>query len=1043
MDDEAGAGFAMRLDRTLTQVAICALLAAAAHSVRATTPESSPAAIVIGDTPVTVAESMRNDATLADICFIDPTRGWAVGDRGVIWHTADGGRTWQLQASGVACRLKSVCFIDAERGWAAGGAFEPYTHASRGIVLVTNDGGATWSQLPQPTLPAISRIKFFDARRGLAAGFGSAAEPSGVYETRDGGQTWEPLPADGQGLWLAADFVDGGGAVAGPAGQFATLARRRVVHGPAAMALTRSYRALRLAPPTGGWLVGDGGLVMTTRDLGHSWQTPTGDLPPFASEHFDFHAVATLGKHVWIAGSPGTRLFHSPDNGASWEVLSTGHRLPVRALTFADANTGWAAGELGTILATTDGGQTWGVQHQGGDRAAVLGVFAHPGNVPLEAIAKYGGEEAYLAAVSHVLPTADPLEAARADDAMSTAGATASDAAWRFPLSPPDRALPLDDLVAELNRANDGRALARIEDHLVRQLRMWRPEIVLTQRVPVMDDDPTAALVEQVLARSIATAADPAKALQIGTDVGLPPWQVKQVFGVLPKGSKGDVRITAGEFAPRLGGSLADTTTPARGLLETSPKPPPDITEIARLTRSSSTTAASTDLFDGVRLTPGGDARRRLANLPEEDMAKLRQLAARRRQMQGLLSRAQGSVMFEAQLATLIQGLDAESGGELLFQLAEGYRAQGRLDLAADTFSAFARKWPEHRLVEPALRWLVQFYASGEAAHRIASRGALNMRAENEITSANAVQQASAAMNRSPAVGLSRDDRLRRAALLGQYIESSRPALYAEPSIRFPLVVAQRQLGFANPAKRYYLELGGRAESDAWRRCGETEEWLAKSTGNPPPKPLGTCRRWSERPHLDGKLNEPLWKSADRLRLRFEGNDLAPPANGPDTPGDSRAADSSFASFTYDGSFLYLAIKCPKASGCDYTADSRPRPRDADLARYDRVTIQLDVDRDYATAYELTVDHRGWTHDGCWGDVNWNPKWFVAASANSTSWTAEVAIPLAELVPESPATKHVWAVSVKRTVPGGQPASWAGGAADAESPDRFGLLLFE
>ena len=36
------------------------------------------------------------DAELADVCFVDAQRGWAVGDRGVIWHTADGGRRWQL-----------------------------------------------------------------------------------------------------------------------------------------------------------------------------------------------------------------------------------------------------------------------------------------------------------------------------------------------------------------------------------------------------------------------------------------------------------------------------------------------------------------------------------------------------------------------------------------------------------------------------------------------------------------------------------------------------------------------------------------------------------------------------------------------------------------------------------------------------------------------------------------------------------------------------------------------------------------------------------
>ena len=42
----------------------------------------------------------REDAELADVFFLDRHRGWAVGDRGVIWHTSDGGR--ELGASALA-----------------------------------------------------------------------------------------------------------------------------------------------------------------------------------------------------------------------------------------------------------------------------------------------------------------------------------------------------------------------------------------------------------------------------------------------------------------------------------------------------------------------------------------------------------------------------------------------------------------------------------------------------------------------------------------------------------------------------------------------------------------------------------------------------------------------------------------------------------------------------------------------------------------------------------------------------------------------------
>jgi photosystem II stability/assembly factor-like uncharacterized protein len=1019
----------MQIQPIVTRIIVGSLLIASATYAIGAPPEYRPTAIVIDETRVTVAETMQQDAALGDICFVDHAIGWAVGDRGVIWHTTDAGRSWHQQTSGVACRLNSVCFVDSQHGWAAGGVLQPYTHGTRGIVLVTADGGTTWIQLPQPTLPGIARIEFFDPRHGIAAGSGSAAEPSGVYATRDGGKSWEPLPADGQGLWLAADFIDANsGAVAGPAGQFAALMRRRVVHGPAAMALTRSYRALRLAPPASGWLVGDGGLVMTTRDLGHSWQTPPGELPPVASEHFDFHAVATIGPQVWIAGSPGSRVFHSADEGHTWQTFDTNQPLPIRALAFVDANTGWAVGELGTILATSDGGRAWQVQRQGGRRAALMAVFARDTDVPLEALTKYGAEGGYLAAVEIVHPTGDPLAAARTADAMKLAGATSAQAAWRFPLAGNDYSISPEDLLATLNRTNDGRALQRLEEHVVRQLRMWRPDVLITRHAEDKQDDPMGALVEQLVARSVVAAADPVQFPQLAADVGLPAWQTKQVFGLLPVGSRGDVRVSAGEFAPRLGQSLADAAAPARELLYTAPKTPPDTTNLAWLNRASADSARPSDLFSEIRLAPGSEARRRLANLPDEDMVKLRQLAARRRQMQVLLDRSRGNAAWDAQIANLTDGLDAASGGDLLFQLADGYRASGRLDLAADTYSALARLWPEHSLVDPALRWLVQFYASSEAAHRLAKHGATNIRQADGPDDANAVRQASAVSNPMPVVGLARDDRLRRAATLGQYLESARPAMFAEPSVRFPLVVAQRQLGLPNHAKRYFLTLHGRSENDPWRRCSDTEEWFANSEGLPPPKKLGTCRRTGDRPHLDGQFTEPLWESADRLRLRGSADD---------------SQTSSDVRFVYDGEFLYVAISCPKSAGDNHAPDNRPRPRDANLARHDRVTLCFDVDRDYTTAFELTVDQRGWTHDACWGDATWNPAWFVAAGGGTATWTVEAAIPLAELVPEPPAAKHVWAVAVERTAPGGAVESWAGDGVDAKSPDRFGLLIFE
>ncbi len=1012
-------------------------------------------AVFASDLPITLGQTMQNDATLHDVTFVDRALGWAVGDRGVIWHTSNGGLSWHLQASGVTCPLATVSFVDAQHGWAAGAATQPYSHTSRGVLLTTNDGGATWTAVVHSTLPNLQRIRFFDILHGIAAGGGNPLFPAGVFATDDGGKTWQPLASDISGNWLTADFLsDDTGAVAGAGGTSGTLMRRRVVRSPVAISSSRAFRALRLTPPTGGWLVGDGGIVLTTSDLGHTWQTPPGELPQFVRTNFDFLALDLAGQNVWVAGSPGSRIFHSPDAGHTWQSYATAHHLPLRAIHFVDATTGFAVGDLGSILATNDGGHTWQIQRRGGQRAALLLAFAREHDLPLELIGKLGAEEGYLTAVSLLHPAIAATDS-RSHEALLLAGATSTKFAGQFSLAYRDDSLTPAELLAQLNRATDGRAVEQLNRHLVRELRIWRPEVVVTHPSEPVSTSPLASLVEQLVVQAIELAADPNQFPDLTTDIGLEPWQVKRVFGLLPTGSTGDVRIATGQFAPRLGTTLADWAEPPRRLLSTESTAAPEMIELQQielpaLANSSASHDNPHDLFAGLRLVPGGDARRRLANLPEGDIEQLRRLAARRRQMRTLVERTQGNAAWAGQVQHLIDGLDPATAGQLLFELAAGYRAAGQLDLAADTYSSLARRLPEHPLVEPALVWLVQFYASGEAAHRLADRAANNYRqASTPPPTASAIQQANAALrvDGEPVLGLARETRLERAVTLGHYLESARPAMYAEPSIRFPLVVAQRERGFANPAQRYFLSLRALPENDPWRRCARTEEWFAKSDGLPPPKTLGTCRRTAEPPQLDGQLDDPLWQSADRLQLK-RGRESFLADNAADTHHTTSRKDScpllvSEGSFSYDHEFLYLVVRCPQASGVDYTPDSRPRPRDADLTNHDRLCLRLDVDRDYTTAYELTIDHRGWTHDACWNDPTWNPTWYVATAVDDTTWTIEAAIPLAELTSEPPTTRHVWAAAIERIIPRTGNETWSGDTTSADSPDHFGLLIFE
>lgn len=243
------------------------------------------------------------DAGLNDVCFVDAQHGWAVGDRGVIWHTDDGGLAWRRQPSGVSCTLWAVSFLNERIGWAVGGWTRPLSHASSGVVLTTENGGQTWTEVPKLGLPTLRRMRFLDARRGWAIGCGSAMYPSGAFVTSDAGRHWQPMPSHAVGDWLAADFVDSdAGALAGRSGALA-LASHGIIEATQTNAETLpNLVQMRLTLSNGGWLVGDGGGVRCTGNLGATWRNPPGE-PPRAASQFDFAALAVRGPQCWIGGA--------------------------------------------------------------------------------------------------------------------------------------------------------------------------------------------------------------------------------------------------------------------------------------------------------------------------------------------------------------------------------------------------------------------------------------------------------------------------------------------------------------------------------------------------------------------------------------------------------------------------------------------------------------------------------------------------------------------------------------------------------------------
>ena len=97
--------------------------------------------------------------------------------------------------------------------------------------------------------------------------------------------------------------------------------------------------------------------------------------------------LAQAGQRLVAVGQRGHILLS--DDGKQWRQVAVPANAMLNRVRFRDDKTGWAVGHDATILGTTDGGQTWTLQHfSGGGRALYDVIFLDDRH--LVAIGGYG-----------------------------------------------------------------------------------------------------------------------------------------------------------------------------------------------------------------------------------------------------------------------------------------------------------------------------------------------------------------------------------------------------------------------------------------------------------------------------------------------------------------------------------------------------------------------------------------------------------------------------------------------------------------------------
>jgi photosystem II stability/assembly factor-like uncharacterized protein len=312
-------------------------------------------------------------AWLRAVFFVDARRGWAVGGKGALLETRDGGATWETRRVPVEDAIHDVFFTDEQTGWLVceRSIFLLKTKDDRrSYLLRTRDGGADWERVEVGSADAealVVGVRFADRERGWAFG-----EMGALYKTEDGGATWARQRVPTRHLLLGATFLDartgwlvgagstllrtedGGatwqeGRISAPTQQLSSSTVSAAQTPAPARAPSVRVNAVSFVDARRGWAAGSGGTVLATADGGRTWRAQATNV---ASDLFDVKFFDA--SEGWAAGADGA-LIHTTDGGATWELEQTGTPHRLERLFFAGRARGWAVGFGGTIIAFSKG----------------------------------------------------------------------------------------------------------------------------------------------------------------------------------------------------------------------------------------------------------------------------------------------------------------------------------------------------------------------------------------------------------------------------------------------------------------------------------------------------------------------------------------------------------------------------------------------------------------------------------------------------------------------------------------------------------------
>lgn len=1003
--------------------------------------------------------------------------GWAVGDRGLILATSDAGKNWVVQHARSIYTHHAVCFANENVGWVLGGAVEPYSNRSVGVVLTTQDSGRNWQTLASD-LPRIVGAQLIGPNHLLAWGDWSNVYQSAIFESTDGGQSWNARPSPSSHVQCAAS---------GPNSMLVLIDRTgrsfRTTDGleyqPAGLP-QNPFDPIRFCKFIDGtwWAGGDAGSLFRSSDA-VQWQSVA--LPGTAADRtlYSLRDLAGHGSLVWIVGQPGNVIWTSDNLGDTWSIRTMNRSSCNNAISALNSDVLMTCGPFASVYASRNGGKAWWSQHQSGTRDAVLNISSTASNAAWDLLThithdyKRNASLLVLHDQSFEERTGHSAElAARCDVAGKTIGLAQSRILPNSPVSYLYSGVRASDLEYYVqNTSTDSQQdTPLLLRRLVLEIRSSRPDLIVAPCQLTGDalESKTAIAIDQAMRLAGQKSF---RVFSQASGIQEEAWQPQRI---LSRGTRPGLQYSSAMILK------ASSTVMGAALAQVKPI----------LLGHETTPQVEARYSYSIAGSKGGTIREPLEGILLDSATQMNEKGKSISRLSALMGTCQwfdwkqvldsefGNPLtpdrvWESKLKSIAKSTSAETVAPVLLDIAVHSRRTGQWNRWFAALELLLEYETNTPAAEAAYWEMMRFTGSKEVQQVIADQyQRLEKRVSREENATAATLQQSSPFAKSPRENgpvqpVSFSNSVRRIPIATNRDLDEFSRLLAKWPDAFQSRRSDQRWGWLISSR--YRSLQQRTDGavtsqnpkysmfwppqsgqlSSWSNVAGSERWLANSDAKSfdgQPSPIVPLAMAGKKPFLDGKADEAFWNEATTIELR-----------DPWSAGTNTRTQLKLAC---DDEFLYIfsTASCSatsqsgrpndgitRASLSDKTTQDTDKRHDRLPLDCDHFKLRIDTDRDYASWFELGWSSSRETNDSCNDMSHWNPTWYVETTKSPTSWSAEIAIPLAELVQLDDTSKldwtnQVWAINAVHCIPSLSTESIAPNIADRMTTDSWVLI---